>query len=186
MLNVNFFGPPGAAYGKYGLIMEKTRKNNLRIGMGYDIHRLVSHRRLVLGGIHIESDIGLLGHSDADAVLHAVIDAMLGAAAWGDIGEFFPDTDPRWKDADSTVLLNCIWTKLISHGYRIQNIDINIIAEKPRLGNAKHKIRNNIAKLLGLRIEQVSVKARTKEGLGSVGKGEAIETSAIVLLYSES
>lgn len=159
---------------------------DFRIGIGYDIHRLAAGRRLVLGGVEIESPAGLLGHSDADVVLHAAADAMLGAAAMGDIGEHFPDTDPRWKDADSSGLLKHVRELIAERGYFVRNIDVNIIAQKPHLGAVKNHIRENMARLLGLDIERVSVKARTKEGLGPVGAGEAVEASVIVLIKRQS
>ncbi len=154
----------------------------MRIGAGYDIHRLKAGRRLILGGVLIESVLGLDGHSDADVVLHSISDALLGAAALGDIGEHFPDTSPEWKDADSAVMLRQVLDMISEQGYVIQNIDINIIAQEPRLGPAKKNIAANIAALLGLDTSQVSVKARTKEGLGPVGEGRAIEALAAVLI----
>ncbi len=154
----------------------------MRIGMGYDIHPTAPGRRLVLGGIDVESELGLEGHSDADVVLHAVADALLGAAAMGDIGEHFPDTSPRWKDADSGVLLGYVCDLIAENGHKVQNVDINIIAQKPRLGGVKEKIRKSTAELLGIDPGQVSVKAKTKEGLGPVGAGEAIEAMVVVLI----
>lgn len=150
--------------------------------MGYDVHRLVPGRDLVLGGVNIESTLGLEGYSDADVVLHSITDALLGATALGDIGEFFPNTDPKWKDAESAVFLEEVLAKIKSCDYRIINLDINIIAQQPRLGNIKKAIKDNISALLGLSADRVSVKARTKEGLDAIGRGEAIETMAVVLI----
>ena len=157
-------------------------RETMRVGIGYDIHRTAAGRRLVLGGIELESEFGLDGHSDADVVLHAVSDALLGASALGDIGDHFPDTAPEWKDADSSVMLARVLALVRDNGFCISNIDINIIAQKPRLGETKAVIRDNIAALLGLDPTHVSMKAKTKEGLGPVGAGEAIEALACVLL----
>ncbi len=155
---------------------------SMRVGMGYDIHRMVPGRRLLLGGVAIEAPAGLEGHSDADVVFHATADALLGAAALGDIGEHFPDTDPEWKGADSALMLRKVLELIAEHGYVVQNIDINIIAQQPRLGSKKTLIKENIARVLGLDLAGVGVKAKTKEQLGPVGAGEAIEATAVVLI----
>jgi 2-C-methyl-D-erythritol 2,4-cyclodiphosphate synthase len=154
-----------------------------RIGHGYDIHRLCPGRRLVLGGETIEFELGLDGHSDADVVCHAVMDAILGAAAMGDIGTHFPDTDPSFKDADSIDLLKRVNSLVTAKGHRVGNIDITIIAEKPRLSPYISGMRRNISKTLGLVEGQVSVKATTNERLGFIGRGEGIATFAVALLY---
>jgi 2-C-methyl-D-erythritol 2,4-cyclodiphosphate synthase len=153
-----------------------------RVGQGYDIHRLVPGRPLVLGGVEIESEVGLLGHSDGDAVLHALTDAILGAGGRGDIGEHFPDTDPRWEGAASDLFLREAQKLVRAEGWEVANADVSVIAERPRLGPAKAEMRRRVAEILRIRPERVAIKARTKEGLGAVGRGEAIETIAVVLL----
>lgn len=153
-----------------------------RVGQGYDIHRLVAGRPLILGGIEIESEVGLLGHSDGDAVLHALTDAILGAGGLGDIGEHFPDTDPRYEGAASDRFLTEARRLVVADGFEVVNADVTVIAERPRLGPVKLTIRQNVAALLKIPVSRVAVKARTKEGLGAVGRGEAIETLAVVLL----
>ncbi len=155
---------------------------SFRIGSGHDTHRLVEGRPLILGGVRIEHARGLAGHSDADAVLHAVTDALLGAAALGDIGDLFPDTDPRWKDADSRLFLNETLTRLNRGGWRTVNVDVTIFAQEPKLGPVKAAIRANLAELLGLPLDAVNVKAKTGEKVGHIGRGEAIGCHAIVLL----
>jgi len=154
----------------------------MRVGIGYDIHAFDPARTLVLGGVKIEGAWGLKGHSDADVLLHAVGDALLGAAALGDLGEHFPDSDPQWKDVPSAVLLGEILVKVKARGWRPVNLDVNVIAERPRLTPYKEAIRMRLAGLLGLALEAVSVKARTNEGLDAVGKGQAIAAQAVVLL----
>ena len=155
----------------------------MRIGSGYDIHRLGAERLLVLGGVQFPGEPGLIGHSDADPVMHALADAVLGAAALGDIGEHFPDTDPQWKDADSAgILREALRLAAGERGLRLVNIDVNIIAQRPRLGDRKAEIRSRLAEVLDLPPECVSVKARTAEGLGPIGRGEAIEAHAVVLM----
>jgi 2-C-methyl-D-erythritol 2,4-cyclodiphosphate synthase len=146
----------------------------MRTGLGYDIHRLVAGRKLVLGGVAIDYELGLFGHSDGDVVLHAVIDALLGACSLGDIGELFPDTDPAYKGADSTKLLADVLTRVADGGFEIGHLDVIIHAEKPKLKNHKPVIRQRLAELLGVSLEQVNVKAKTNEGLDAVGRGEAI------------
>ena len=154
----------------------------MRVGIGYDIHRLQEGRRLVLGGVEIPGTIGLAGHSDADAVLHAVADAVLGAAALGDIGEHFPNNCSRWRNADSADILSAVVKMAEAHRWKVCNVDVNIVAEWPKLGPKKGQIRANVASLLGLPPDRVSIKARTAEGLGPVGRREAIEAHAVVLL----
>ena len=157
----------------------------MRIGHGYDVHRLVEGRRLVLGGEEIPYERGLLGHSDADVVTHAIMDALLGALALGDIGKHFPDTDPAYKGADSVKLLeHCV--KLIhSHGYRVGNVDAIIIAQKPKMAPHIEQMRVNLAKAMCVDVSRVSVKATTTERLGFTGRGEGIASQAAVLLFSE-
>jgi len=157
--------------------------SGFRIGLGYDIHRLVPGRKLILGGVEINHELGLDGHSDADAVMHAVIDAFLGAAAMGDIGRHFPDTDPAYKDSDSSELLRSAKDKIASEGYSVANIDVTIIVETPKMVPYIQKMRTNIAKAAGIKFEQVSVKATTNETIGSIGRGEGIAAMAVALLY---
>jgi 2-C-methyl-D-erythritol 2,4-cyclodiphosphate synthase len=153
-----------------------------RIGIGYDLHRLEEGRALVLGGVRIPYDKGLAGHSDGDALAHAVIDALLGAAALGNIGQHFPDTDPRYKNADSLALLTRMASHVREAGYTILNIDSNIIAEQPKLNPYLDRMRSHIAECVEVEVGRVSVKAKTNEGVGPEGRGEAISTQAIVLL----
>jgi 2-C-methyl-D-erythritol 2,4-cyclodiphosphate synthase len=151
-----------------------------RVGVGTDMHRLVPGRRLVLGHVLIEHDTGPLGHSDGDVVLHAIIDALAGAAGLPDIGEMFPDTDPAWKDADSAILLADALKRVRSRGYEPVNVDVVIHAERPRLGPHKPAIRNEVARLMGLSPDAVSIKAKTNEGVDAVGRGEAIASTVVV------
>jgi 2-C-methyl-D-erythritol 2,4-cyclodiphosphate synthase len=153
-----------------------------RVGFGYDIHRLCSGRPLVLGGVRVESDRGLLGHSDGDAVLHALSDAIFGAIGSGDIGEHFPDTDPRTEGLDSRVILRAAVDEARAAGYTVRSADITILAERPKLGPVKQEIRESVAGLLALAGEAVGVKARTNEGLDAVGRREAIACHAVVVL----
>ena len=155
---------------------------NVRVGSGHDTHRLVADRPLVLGGVRVAYPRGLAGHSDADVVLHAVTDALLGAAALGDIGDLFPDTDPRNKDADSRVFLAAALEKLAAAGWRVGNLDVTIFAQEPKLGPVKAAIRANLAALLGVSADAVSVKAKTGEHVGHIGRGEAIGCHAVVLV----
>ena len=155
---------------------------NIRIGNGLDVHALVSGRNLVLGGVTIPFERGLKGHSDADALLHAICDAVLGALGEGDIGAHFPDTDPRYKDADSRILLRTIWQRAVAEGYSLGNVDATVVAEAPRLAPYIRQMTANIASDLGAGIEQVNVKATTTEGLGFAGRGEGIAALATVLL----
>ncbi|WP_026478126.1 2-C-methyl-D-erythritol 2,4-cyclodiphosphate synthase [Alkaliphilus transvaalensis] len=151
-----------------------------RVGMGYDVHRLVEGRKLILGGVEIPYDKGLLGHSDADVLLHAIKDALLGAAALGDIGKHFPDTDEKYKDVDSLKLLEVVVAMLEDKGYRINNLDATIIAEKPKMAPYIEQMRENIAEAMKVAVEDVNVKATTTEGLGFTGKGKGIAAEAIV------
>lgn len=152
--------------------------------MGYDVHRLVEGRDLIMGGVKIPYEKGLLGHSDADVLLHAISDALLGAAALGDIGKHFPDTDPKYKGADSLKLLGEVGALLDAEGYIIENIDATIIAQAPKMRPHIDAMRANIAEALSIDISQVSVKATTEEGLGFTGTGEGISSQAICLLNS--
>ena len=155
---------------------------NIRIGNGVDVHALVSGRSLVLGGVTIPFERGLQGHSDADALLHAICDAVLGALGAGDIGAHFPDTDPRYKDADSRILLRTIWQRAVAEGYSLGNVDATVVAEAPKLAPYIRQMKANIASDLGAGIEQVNVKATTTEGLGFAGRGEGIAALVTVLL----
>ncbi len=154
----------------------------LRIGIGYDLHRLELDRPLILGGVRIPFDLGLMGHSDADVLCHAITDAILGAAALGDIGSHFPDTDPRFKDADSMDLLVRAYNLVRAQEFRIMNIDSTIICERPKLREYIDPMRQKLAEALVLPVTRVSVKAKTNEGLGPEGQGEAISVHAVVLL----
>lgn len=154
----------------------------MRIGHGYDVHRLVPGRDLILGGVKIPYELGLDGHSDADVMLHAVSDALLGAAGLGDIGRHFPDTDPKYKGADSLALLNIVGQKVAQKGYRVSNIDVTMIAQKPKLKDYISRMEENIASALGLDPERVNVKATTEEKLGFTGTGEGMACHAVCLL----
>ncbi len=154
----------------------------MRVGTGYDIHRLCEGRPLILGGVEIPFELGLLGHSDGDALLHAVTDAVLGAANLGDIGELFPDDDPQYKGADSALLLQGAMTKVRAAGFTLGNLDVNVICERPKLKPFKAEIAQRVANILQIDPSSVSIKAKTKEKLGAVGRGEAIEVHCIVLL----
>ena len=156
----------------------------MRVGMGYDVHRLVPERDLIIGGVKIPYEKGLLGHSDADVLLHAIMDAVLGAAALGDIGKHFPDNDPAYKGADSLMLLGRVEEILSEEGYVIENIDSTIIAQKPKMAPHIEQMRRNIADTLGLDISRVNVKATTEEGLGFTGTGEGISAQAVALIMS--
>ena len=151
-----------------------------RIGTGYDVHRLVPGRRLVLCGVEIPSEVGLLGHSDADVAVHALMDATLGALALGDIGKLFPDSDPQYKGADSMKLLAEVITRMQSHGYRLGNLDITIIAERPKLAKYIVPMRESLAAAFGCDISRVSVKATTEEGLGLAGEGIGAQAAVIL------
>lgn len=154
----------------------------MRVGMGYDVHRLVEGRELILGGVNIPYEKGLLGHSDADVVVHAIMDALLGAAAMGDIGKLFPDTDAKYKGISSISLLEEVRKKLEEGAYIIGNIDATIIAQKPKLAKFREEMEMNVAKALGISKSQVNIKATTEEGLGFTGSGEGISAQAIVAL----
>ena len=155
---------------------------NIRIGEGWDIHALVEGRKLILGGVEIPFSKGLLGHSDADALLHAISDALLGAAAMGDIGTHFPDTDVQWKGANSALLLSEIAKRVRAKGFEIGNVDSTIIAQAPKLAPYISAMRESIAHALSVSVNQVNVKAKTAEKLGPVGEGLAMEARAVVLL----
>ncbi len=154
----------------------------MRIGHGYDVHKLTENRKLILGGVEIEYEKGLLGHSDADVLLHAISDALLGAAALGDIGKLFPDNDDRFLGADSRKLLEIVVKKLAEKGYKIVNIDSTIIAQRPKLAPFIDKMRANIASSCGIDVDDVSVKATTEEKLGFTGEGLGISAHAVVLI----
>lgn len=155
---------------------------NIRVGQGIDIHELVKGRKLILGGVEIPSEVGLLGHSDADVLLHAIIDAILGACGQGDIGTQFPNTDKTWKDASSLDLLSLIWTKLKSSGWKVINIDSSVLLESPKIGPFIPKMKENIAKILETHLDSVGIKATTAEGLGYVGRKEGALAQAVVLM----
>ena len=159
--------------------------NEFRIGQGYDVHPLTEGRRLILGGVFIPWEKGLLGHSDADVLLHAVMDALLGAAALGDIGQHFPDTDPRYAGADSLLLLREVGRILSDAGWRVGNLDSTIVAQRPKLSPHIPTMRRNIADALGVDVSAVSVKATTEEHLGFTGRGEGISAQAVALLCRE-
>ena len=154
----------------------------MRIGHGYDVHRLVEGRPLILGGVTIPYEKGLLGHSEADVLAHAIADALLGAAAMGDIGAWFPDTDPAYKGADSLKLLSVACAMLRREGYRIANVDATVLAQAPKLRPYIDKMRENLAAACGIATEQLSVKATTEEGLGFTGAGEGIAAHAVCLI----
>lgn len=151
----------------------------MRIGFGYDVHRLAAGRRLVLGGVEIPSEVGLLGHSDADALLHAITDAILGALAMGDIGALFPDTDPAFKDADSALLLTEVVTRIAGKGWRVGNVDATVVLERPKLRPHIDAMRTRIAEILKVDAGVVSVKATTSEKMGFVGSGEGAAAYAV-------
>lgn len=156
--------------------------SNIRIGHGYDVHKLVEGRRLILGGVDIPYEKGLLGHSDADVLLHAISDALLGAAALGDIGKHFPDTDIAYKNADSLVLLQRVNEIIAAAGYRVSNVDSTVIAQAPKLAPHIEKMRANIAKALNVSYTDISVKATTEERLGFTGRGEGISAHAVCII----
>lgn len=154
----------------------------MRIGMGYDVHMLVEDRKLILGGVEIPYEKGLLGHSDADVVVHAIMDALLGAAALGDIGKHFPDTDPQYKGISSIALLEHVGKLLKENNYKIGNIDATIICQRPKLAPYRDEMINNVAKALEIETNQVCIKATTEEGLGFTGEGLGISSQAIALV----
>ena len=154
----------------------------MRVGIGYDIHRLVEGRPLVLGGVIVAYEKGLLGHSDADVLVHAVCDALLGAAGLGDIGMHFPDTDPQYKDISSLKLLSNIYQMLTAKGFRIINLDSIVFAEAPKLGSYRNEMQASIAKTMNIKPEKVNIKATTTEGLGVIGEGEGIGAMCVALI----
>ena len=154
----------------------------MRIGLGYDVHRLVEERDLIIGGVNIPYEKGLLGHSDADVLVHAIIDSLLGASALGDIGTLFPDTDPKFKGISSIKLLEEVGKLLIEHNYSINNIDSTIIAQKPKMSPFIKEMRENIANALKIDVNKINVKATTEEGLGFTGTGEGISSQSICLI----
>ena len=154
-----------------------------RIGQGYDVHALVSGRKLILGGVHIPYDKGLLGHSDADALLHAITDALLGAAGLNDIGQLFPDTDPAYKDMDSRILLRAALQKVQAAGFHIGNVDATVICQKPKLADFLPEMVRNIATDLTVTPSHINLKAKTNESLGHLGRGEGIAVHAVCLIY---
>lgn len=156
--------------------------DGMKIGFGYDSHRFAPGRRLVLGGVEFSGEDGLDGHSDADALTHAIIDALFGAAALGDIGSHFPDDDPRWKDAASTDLLAAAVAKVAAVGYRVANVDATVICERPRLRGRTDAMRERLAGILGVDVSCVSVKGKTNEGMDAVGAGAGVEVHAVALL----
>lgn len=157
----------------------------IRIGHGYDVHRLIAGRKLILGGVEIPWDLGLDGHSDADVLLHAVTDALLGAAAMGDIGKLFPDTDPQYRGISSLLLLNRAWEQIAAAGYGISNIDVTVIAQRPKLRPYIDRMRKNMAEVLNLQEDQINVKATTEERLGFTGREEGIAAHAVCLLEKD-
>ena len=158
----------------------------MRVGIGHDTHRLEAGRPLILGGVRVEHPRGLAGHSDADVILHALTDALLGAAGLGDIGDAYPDTDPRWRNADSTLFLRETLARLGQAGWRARNIDVIVFAQEPKLGPIKADIRANLAHLLGLPAAAVNVKAKTGEGVGLIGRAEAIACQVVALIEPKS
>lgn len=156
----------------------------IRIGIGYDIHRLVEGRKLVLGGVEIPFEKGLLGHSDSDVLTHAICDALLGAAALGDIGAHFPDSDPRWAGASSLEFLGRVVELVTQKGYRIANVDATVMAERPKLMPYVQAMRERLASVLQIDVDQINTKAKTNEGLESVGRGEAMAARAVALLIN--
>ena len=165
-------------------LRQKDRVHSMRIGTGYDVHKLTEGRKLILGGVDIPYERGLLGHSDADVLVHAVMDALLGAAALGDIGLHFPDSDPEWEGADSLMLLSRVRDILAENCYLVENVDATVIAQAPKLRPYIDEMRQNIANALGIDVSQVSVKATTEEHLGFTGRGEGISAQAAALISS--
>lgn len=158
---------------------------DIRVGHGYDVHRLVENRKLIIGGVEIPWELGLLGHSDADVLLHAISDAILGAAALGDIGRHFPDTDEKYKGADSLMLLKDVCAKAAEKGYRVSNIDATVIAQKPKMKDYIPKMCENVAKACGVDADRVNIKATTEEKLGFTGRQEGISAHSVCLLIKE-
>lgn len=154
----------------------------MRIGEGFDLHALVPNRPLVIGGVNIPHEKGLLGHSDADVLIHALIDALLGACGLGDIGQHFPDTDPKWKGVDSKLLLHKVYELISGAGYQVVNIDSTIIAERPKLLPFIPEMRDVLSDLVGVKVDQVNIKAKTSERLGAIGREECVVATVTVLL----
>lgn len=163
-----------------------TDLSRLRIGQGYDVHRLVPDRKLILGGVHIPFELGLLGHSDADALLHAVTDAVLGACAMGDIGTHFSDTDPQFEGADSGALFQMVLKRARSAGFELLNVDSTVICQSPKLAPHMKAMHESLSRLTGLPLSAVNIKAKTNEKLGYLGRKEAIEAQAVVLMLKAS
>jgi 2-C-methyl-D-erythritol 2,4-cyclodiphosphate synthase len=163
-------------------MVSRPESGAMRVGLGHDTHRLGEGRPLLLGGVRIEHDRGLVGHSDADVVLHAVTDALLGAAGLGDIGDTYPDTDPAWRDCDSSLFLRETLARLNRDGWGVVNLDVTIFAQEPKLGPVKADIRRRLAELLGVGEDRVNVKAKTGEKVGHIGRAEAIACQAVVLI----
>jgi 2-C-methyl-D-erythritol 2,4-cyclodiphosphate synthase len=161
---------------------DKGRLENMRVGIGHDTHRLGPDRPLILGGVRIEHSRGLVGHSDADVVLHALTDALLGAAGLGDIGDAYPDTDPAYRDCNSTVFLKETLERLNQSGWKVVNIDVIIFAQEPKLGTVKAEIKKNLASLLGVDAQAVNIKAKTGEKVGFIGRCEAISCEVVALI----
>ena len=159
---------------------------DIRVGLGYDLHRLAAGRRLVLGGVEIPFAMGLLGHSDADVLVHALIDALLGASGEGDIGRLFPDTDPRYKGADSTVLLAAVMERMRAAGLAVRNADCVVVAEAPKIGPHVERMKGILAPILGIAPGRLGIKAKTNEGTGLIGEGGAIAAWAVVLLDADA
>ena len=158
----------------------------IRIGYGYDIHRLVAGRKLILGGVEIDCEFGLLGHSDADVLLHAISDSLLGAAGLGDIGEHFPDTDPSYKNSDSAKLLEIVHEKIKANGFKIENIDCTIFCQIIKLNPLKSDIKQRISRILGINSSLLNIKAKTMENLDAVGENKAIAASCVVLIENKT
>lgn len=158
---------------------------NIRIGHGYDVHKLTEGRELIIGGVNIPHHLGLLGHSDADVLLHAVSDALLGSLSLGDIGKHFPDTDEQYKDADSLELLACVYELIKERGYEVGNVDATILAQEPKLAPYIPQMRLNIARALETELDNISVKATTEEGLGFTGEKKGIAAHAVCLVYKK-
>ena len=167
------------------MFVNKGGSGHMRVGMGYDVHKLVEGRKLILGGVDIPYELGLLGHSDADVLLHAIMDSLLGAASLGDIGKHFPDTDDRFKGISSIELLKEVGKLISEKGYKIGNIDATIIAQKPKMAPHIPLMRKNIASALNIDLEQINVKATTEEGLGFTGEGKGISSQSICLLTNK-
>ncbi len=157
----------------------------IRVGFGYDVHRFSENRKLILGGVEIPHDKGLLGHSDADVLLHSITDALLGAVSKGDIGSHFPDTDPTWKDADSALLLQTVWVEIQEEGWILGNLDATVVAERPKLRPYVDRICERIAELLKVSRDQISVKATTNEKMGFTGREEGVAAYSIASLHRE-